>query len=61
MMETTLQNQQLQELILILANDLGNLLNRTLGMYKKYFGGVVVNGATRDKYDDEIETYGQRQ
>lgn len=39
-----------------LANDLGNLLNRTLGMYKKYFGGVVVNGATRDKYDDEIET-----
>lgn len=39
-----------------LANDLGNLLNRTLGMYKKYFGGVVVNGITRDKYDNEIET-----
>ncbi len=39
-----------------LANDLGNLLNRTLGMYKKYFSGVVINGTTRDKYDDEIET-----
>lgn len=31
-----------------LANDLGNLLNRTLGMYKKYFSGVVVKG------EDEI-------
>ncbi len=28
-----------------LANDLGNLLNRTLGMYKKYFGEeIVANG-----------------
>jgi methionyl-tRNA synthetase len=38
-----------------LANDLGNLLNRTLGMYKKYFNGVITTGVTRDKYDDEIE------
>ena len=38
-----------------LANDLGNLLNRTLGMYKKYFNGVIVDGTERDVFDDEIE------
>ena len=38
-----------------LANDLGNLLNRTLGMYKKYFDGVITAGITRDTFDDEIE------
>lgn len=38
-----------------LANDLGNLLNRTLGMYKKYFDGVITVGTTRDTFDDEIE------
>lgn len=38
-----------------LANDLGNLLNRTLGMYKKYFNGVIVTGTARDSFDDEIE------
>lgn len=38
-----------------LANDLGNLLNRTLGMYKKYFGGVITSGTERDSFDDEIE------
>ena len=38
-----------------LANDLGNLLNRTLGMYKKYFNGVIAAGTTRDTFDDEIE------
>ena len=38
-----------------LANDLGNLLNRTLGMYKKYFNGVIAQGTTRDSFDDEIE------
>ena len=38
-----------------LANDLGNLLNRTLGMYKKYFNGVIAVGTTRDTFDDEIE------
>ena len=38
-----------------LANDLGNLLNRTLGMYKKYFNGVIAAGTTRDAFDDEIE------
>ena len=38
-----------------LANDLGNLLNRTLGMYKKYLDGVITAGITRDTFDDEIE------
>lgn len=38
-----------------LANDLGNLLNRTLGMYKKYFNGVITAGTVRDSFDDEIE------
>ena len=38
-----------------LANDLGNLLNRTLGMYKKYFDGVIVDGNTNEALDAEIE------
>lgn len=37
-----------------LANDLGNLLNRTLGMYKKYFNGVVVEGKIEDIYTTEL-------
>ena len=37
-----------------LANDLGNLLNRTLGMYKKYFDGIVTEGHGHEVYDDEI-------
>jgi methionyl-tRNA synthetase len=39
-----------------LSNDLGNLLNRTLGMYKKYFGSVVEAGEGHEVYDDEIKT-----
>ncbi len=38
-----------------LANDLGNLLNRTLGMIQKYFGGVIVEGKGEDKYDVQIK------
>jgi len=38
-----------------LANDLGNLLNRTLGMYKKYFNGVVVASSTSEEIDDLIK------
>ncbi|MGM0507572.1 MAG: methionine--tRNA ligase [Fusobacteriota bacterium] len=38
-----------------LANDLGNLLNRTLGMVQKYFNGVVVEGKGEDKYDIQIK------
>jgi len=39
-----------------LANDLGNLLNRTLGMYKKYFGGIVVASDENEPIDDEIKS-----
>jgi methionyl-tRNA synthetase len=38
-----------------LANDLGNLLNRTLGMYKKYFNSTVVKGTGHQIYDDQIK------
>ncbi|WP_028855574.1 methionine--tRNA ligase [Psychrilyobacter atlanticus] len=38
-----------------LSNDLGNLLNRTLGMYSKYFGSVVEAGEGHEIYDDEIK------
>lgn len=37
-----------------LANDLGNLLNRTLGMYKKYFGGSIVKSAAIEAIDTEV-------
>lgn len=38
-----------------LANDLGNLLNRTLGMYKKYFNSTVTVGSAKDSFDEEVE------
>lgn len=38
-----------------LSNDLGNLLNRTLGMYKKYFSSVIVAGAEDEEIDKEIK------
>ena len=38
-----------------LANDLGNLLNRTIGMQKKYFDSKVVLNKVEDKYDTEIK------
>ncbi len=37
-----------------LANDLGNLLSRTVSMIQKYCGGVVPAAATRDEIDDEL-------
>lgn len=39
-----------------LANDLGNLLNRTLGMYGKYFNGTIVKGEVFEEIDDSIKT-----
>ena len=39
-----------------LANDLGNLLNRTLGMYKKYFGDEIVKGGVHEEIDNEIKS-----
>ena len=41
-----------------LGNDLGNLLNRTIGMVNKYFEGIVpeYNGKVND-VDEELENY----
>ncbi len=38
-----------------LANDLGNLLNRSIGMIKKYFDGEIVEGAGEEIYDTQIK------
>ena len=38
-----------------LANILGNLVNRTVAMTNKYFGGVVENAGVRMDPDDEFE------
>ncbi|MGL5279964.1 MAG: methionine--tRNA ligase [Cetobacterium sp.] len=39
-----------------LANDLGNLLNRTLGMYGKYFNGTITKGEVFEEIDDSVKT-----
>jgi methionyl-tRNA synthetase len=39
-----------------LANNLGNLLNRTISMMKKYFGGVIPTPATVGDEDNELIT-----
>ena len=39
-----------------LANDLGNLLSRTVAMCEKYFGGTVHNVAGTETIDTELET-----
>jgi len=38
-----------------LANDLGNLLNRTLVMLEKYFGGIVPESACPEDLDQELK------
>ncbi len=37
-----------------LANTLGNLVNRTISMSNKYFGGVVANCGVTDNYDKDL-------
>jgi len=37
-----------------LANDLGNLLSRTIGMIDKYFGSVLPNEQIENKFDKDI-------
>ncbi len=37
-----------------LANVLGNLVNRTIGMAKKYFSGVVSNKGVSESIDDDL-------
>ncbi len=39
-----------------LANILGNLVNRTISMSNKYFGGVVQDGGVSEPVDDDLKT-----
>lgn len=38
-----------------LANDLGNLVSRTVAMIEKYFGGVIPKSTASTDYDSELE------
>lgn len=38
-----------------LANTLGNLVNRTISMSNKYFGGVVADRGVKEAVDDELK------
>ena len=38
-----------------LANILGNLVNRTISMTNKYFGGTVTNTGVRQPVDDDLK------
>lgn len=38
-----------------LANTLGNLVNRTISMSNKYFGGIVKDGKTAEPVDEELK------
>ncbi len=40
-----------------LANTLGNLVNRTIAMNKKYFDGVVQEPSAKEELDSEIEKF----
>lgn len=37
-----------------LANDLGNLLNRTIGMQKKYFGDEILESSSKTELEEKI-------
>lgn len=40
-----------------LANTLGNLVNRTISMSNKYFGGVVENKGVSEPVDDDLKSF----
>ena len=40
-----------------LANTLGNLVNRTISMSNKYFGGVVENKGVTEPVDDDLKSF----
>lgn len=41
-----------------LANDLGNLLNRTIGMMNKYVGGIIpTNNLLKTDFDDDLNNF----
>ena len=39
-----------------LANVLGNLVNRTISMANKYFGGVITNAGAAEEVDDDLKS-----
>ena len=39
-----------------LANDLGNLVSRTVAMIDKYFGGIIPVQRRKGEFDDELQT-----
>ena len=49
------QRAMVQRINADLANDLGNLLNRTIGMQKKYFDSKVVLDIKSEEIDEEIK------
>lgn len=61
-MDGTFTPEQFVERINVdLANDFGNLLNRTIGMMNKYFGGVIPSykGCVTPE-DSELEAFGKQ-
>ncbi len=45
-----------------LANDLGNLLNRTIGMINKYFGGIIpVDSSSKTDFDEDLRKVAKEQ
>ena len=40
-----------------LANTLGNLVNRTISMSNKYFGGIVENKGVAESVDDDLKNF----